>query len=234
MNLDLGIATALLLFAALGYRSGAIRQLSVLAGMAVGYLCAKPLAAALAPAVAERGGWPAGPTGAVLSVVLMPLILVSTMLIARKLVEAAVPGGQGGKSDRWAGILVGGAKGGAVAWLMLSIVLVFEQPLAQARPGIKAALDASSAAAFTREHSLLALAPASAQERLQKLAAMREDPKVAEAMLKDPAVAALLNDPAVKQALEKKDPAALLANPQIKKLLADPELAKKLEALQPR
>ena len=231
MNLDFWIAMALVLFAALGYRSGAIRQLSMLVGMAVGYLCAKPLAAALAPAVAERGGWPPAPTAAGLSVLAMPVILIVTMLIARRIVDAVVPGGQGSKPDRLAGVLVGAGKCAAVAWLLLSIVLVFEQTLAQARPGVKAALDGSTAAAIAREHNLLALAPPSAQERLKSLAAMRNDPKTAEAMLKDPAIAALLSDPAVKQALEKKDPAALLNNPQIKKLLADPELAKKLEAM---
>ncbi len=197
MNLDLWILTALVLFAALGYRSGAIGQLSVLAGMAAGYLCAKPLAAALAPAVAARGGWPAAPTAAVLGMLLMPVILVSVMLVARRIVAAVVPGGQDSKPDRFAGVVVGAAKGGAVAWLLLSIVLAFEQPLAQARPGVKAALDASAAAAFARAHSLLALAPSSAQDRLQSL--QGKDPA---ALLENTQVKKLLADPELAKKLE--------------------------------
>ena len=234
MNIDLLILAALGLFAALGYRSGAIQQLSHWIGLAAAFLCAKPLAAAAAPLLAERMGWQTSPTAVGLSTLSMPVILIGAALGSRALLNAVIPGDQRNTPDRLAGIVLGAGKAGVIAWAALSAVLAFEQPLAQNLPGAKAALGASSAAAFTREHPLFASAPPSALEKLRSLAAMRDDPKLA-ALLKDPAINSLLNDPALKQALEKGEPSALLKNPQLKKLLEEnPELAKKLEAIAPR
>ena len=60
MTLDLWILAALGLFAAIGFYTGAIQQLSHWIGILVAYFCAKPAAALLAPVLAKRMGWPPG------------------------------------------------------------------------------------------------------------------------------------------------------------------------------
>ncbi|MEQ1918968.1 MAG: CvpA family protein [Elusimicrobiota bacterium] len=233
MTLDLWIVAALGLFAAIGYYTGAIQQLSHLIGIVAAFLCAKPLAAALAPVLAERMGWPPSLTGIGLSAVSMPILLIIATLLSRGILNAIIPGDQRNKPDRIAGIFLGAGKAGVIVWAMLSVVIGFEK--SKAVPDmVKDALSVSSAAAYTREHGLFAAASPSALEKLQALAALRDDPEQAKALLENPALKSLFSDPAVKQALEKGDASALLENPRLKKLLEDPELAKKLEAMKAR
>lgn len=231
MSLDLWILAALGLFAAIGFYTGAIAQFSHWIGMAAAYLCAKPLAAALAPALAARMGWPPSATAIGLSAALMPVILIVAALIARGLLNAVVPGDQRNTPDRIAGLFLGAGKAGALAWAALCVVLAFEKPLSGNFPAVKAALGASSAAAFAREHALFDAAAPSALEQFRALAA---DPQLARTLLQDPALKSLSDDPALKRALKTGEPSALLENPRLKKLLEDPELAKKLEAMRAR
>ena len=234
MTLDLWILAALGAFAAIGFYTGAIQQFSHWIGLVVAYLCAKPIAALLAPVLAERMGWPPALAAVGLSAVSLPIILIVATLLARGILNAIIPGDQRNTPDRIAGIFLGAGKAGVIAWAMLAVVIGFEEPLAKHLPSAEAALNASSAAAFTRKHSLFDSASPSVLEKFRALAAMRDDPEQARAMLKDPALKSLFGDPAVKKALEKSDASALLENPQIKKLLADPNFAKKIEALKSR
>lgn len=231
MTLDLWILAALGLFAAIGFYTGAIQQFSHWIGLVVAYLGAKPIAALLAPVLAERMGWPPALAAAGLSAVSMPVIFLAATLISRGILNAIIPGDQRNTPDRIAGIFLGGGKAAVIAWVVLSVALSFEGPLAKHLPSVEAALSASSAAKFAREHGLFAVASPTALEKINALVAMRDDPEQARAMLKDPALKSLFNDPTVKKALEKGDVSSLLENPQLKKLLADPELAKKIEAL---
>ena len=206
MTLDLWILAAVGLFAAIGYYTGAIQQLSHWIGIVAAFLCAKPLAMVLAPVLAERMGWPPSLTGIGLSAVSMPILLIIATLLSRGILNAIIPGDQRNKPDRIAGIFLGAGKVGVIVWTMLSVVIGFEK--SKAVPDmVKDALSVSSAAAYTREHGLFAAASPSALEKLQMLAALRDDPEKAK---------------------------ALLENPQFKKLLEDPELAKKLEAMKSR
>jgi uncharacterized membrane protein required for colicin V production len=234
MNIDLWILAALGVFGAIGFYTGAIQQVSHWVGIAAAYFCAKPLAALLAPALAARMGWPPGLTATGLSAVSMPVIFIVAALLARGLLNAIIPGRQRNTPDRVAGIFLGAGKAGVIAWVALAAVLAFEAPLAKHLPRAGAALDASSAAAFTRKHSLFDAALPAALDKLRALAAARGGPGQAQALLKEPALKALFNDPALKRALEKGDAAALLENPRVKKLLADPEMVKKIEALSAR
>jgi uncharacterized membrane protein required for colicin V production len=230
MNIDLAILAALGLFAAIGFYTGAIQQFSHWIGMAAAYLCAKPLAAVLAPVLAERMGWPPSLTAVGLSAVSMPIILVCATLISRGILNAIIPGDQRNTPDRIVGIFLGAGKAGVIAWAALSVVISFEG--STAFPAVvKAALSASSAAGFTREHGLFAAASPTALEQFRTLAA---DPKLAQTLLKDPALRSLLDNPALKKALKAGETSALLENPQLKKILEDPELAKKLEAMRAR
>lgn len=232
-TLDLGILAALGLFAAIGYYTGAIQQLSHWIGIVAAFLCAKPLAAALAPVLAERMGWPSSLTAVGLSAVSMPLILLAATLLSRGLLNAIIPGDQRNKPDRIAGVFLGAGKAGVIVWAVLSVVIGFEKSKAVPE-AVKDALSVSTAAAYTREHGLFAAVSPSAQEQFGALAAMRDDPEQAKAMLQNPALKSLLGDPAMKRALEKGDASALLENPQLKKLLENPDLARQIEAMRAR
>lgn len=158
MGLDLWILAALGLFGALGYRSGAIQQLSHWIGIAAAILFAKPLAAALAPIVAARMGWPEPLTAVGLSAVSMPVTLLAATLLSRMILNAVIPGDQRNKPDRLAGIVLGAGKAGVIVWAALSVAIPFEKSAAfPARASD--ALSSSEAARFVREHGLFAAAP---------------------------------------------------------------------------
>ena len=231
MNLDLWILAALGLFAAIGFYTGAIQQFSHWIGIAAAYFCAKPVAALLVPALARRMGWPPELVIVGLSVASMPVILIVATRIARLILNAIIPGDQRNTPDRIAGIFLGAGKAGVIAWVVLAAGLAFEEPLAKHFPGAGAALKASSAAAFTRKHSLFDSALPAVLNKFRAVASMRDDPKQAQALLNDPALKSMFNDPVLKQALEKGDTSSLLENPQVKKLLADPEMVKKIESM---
>jgi len=179
MTLDLWILAALGLFAAIGFYTGAIQQFSHWIGIIVAYFGAKPLAALLAPGLAARMGWPPPLTAIGLSALAMPVLLICATLISRMILNAIIPGEQRNKPDRIAGLFLGAGKAGAIAWAALSVVLAFEEPLAKHFPRAEDALNASSAAAFTRRHGLFESGSPTALEKLRALAAMREDPKLA-------------------------------------------------------
>lgn len=234
MTLDLWILAALGLFGAFGFYTGAIQQFSHWIGLVVAYLSAKPVAALLAPALAKSAGWPPALTAVGLSAVSMTVILIVVTLVARGILNAIIPGKQRNMPDRITGIFLGAGKAGVIVWVALAAVLAFEEPLVKYFPGAEAHLKGSSAAAFTRKHSLFDLKPKEALNKFSVVAAMRDDPKFAQALLDDPALKDIFSDPALKQALEKGDTSALLENPEIKKLLADSELVKKSEPMATR
>ncbi|HNW44165.1 MAG TPA: CvpA family protein [Elusimicrobiales bacterium] len=231
MNLDLWILAAVGIFAVIGFFTGAIQQFSHWIGIAAAYFCAQPLAALVAPALAARMGWPPALAAVGLSAVAMPVILIIATKIARWILNAIIPGDQRNRPDRIAGIFLGAGKAGLIAWVMLAAVLAFEEPLVKSLPGAKAALNASWAAGFTRKHSLFDAALPPALAKFRAVAALRDDPAQAQALLNDPELRSLLSDPVLKQALEKGDAASLLENPEVKRMLADPEMVKKIEAM---
>lgn len=158
MSLDLWILAAMGLFGALGYRSGAIQQLSHWIGIAAALLFAKPLAAALAPVLAARMGWPPALTAVGLSAVSMPVALLAATLVSRMILNAVIPGDQRNKPDRLAGIVLGAGKAGVIIWAALSMAIPFERSAAFPARAAEA-LSASEAARFVREHGLFAVAP---------------------------------------------------------------------------
>ncbi|MDE2489841.1 MAG: CvpA family protein, partial [Elusimicrobia bacterium] len=145
MSLDLWILAGLALFGALGFFTGAIRQISHWIGLAAAYFLSKPLAARAAPPLAAREGWPPHATAVGLAALLMPVLLVAAGLGSRALIDALVPGKERNVPDRVAGLALGAGKAAALAWLALSVVLPFQAPLARRWPAAGAALDASRA-----------------------------------------------------------------------------------------
>lgn len=232
MNLDHVILAALASFAAIGFYTGAIQQVSQWIGIIAAYFGAKPVAALAAPVLAKSMGWPPALTAVGVSVAAMPVILIVATLAARGLLNALIPGPQRNRPDRIAGIFLGAGKAAVIAWVALAAVLAFEKPLTRALPGAKDALHASSAVAFTRRHSLFDTGALSVLEKLGALAAKRDNPALARDLLENPALRSLLNDPALKRALAGGDASALRDNPRLKELLADPELVKQIESMQ--
>ena len=171
MTLDLFILLVLGLFAAIGFYTGAIQQFSHWIGIAAAYFCAKPIAALIAPALAGRMGWPPELTAVGLSAVSMPVVLIVAALVARGILNAIIPGKQRNMPDRVTGIFLGAGKAGVIAWGVLAAVLAFEAPLVKHLPGAEAALNASSAAAFTRKHSLFAQVSPAVLKKLRAVAA---------------------------------------------------------------
>lgn len=236
MTLDLWLLGALVLFGLLGLFSGAIKQLSQWIGLAAAYLFAKPLAAALAPLAAERLGIPALLAPLVVGGTAFPLIFFGGSLLAHLLLKRALPAGEKGRTDRGVGFLMGAAKAGAIVFILLSVVLAFEEPLGKAGWNVAKETDGSRAAAFVRGHNLFSRLHIPALEKAQKLAAAR-DPQAALALLNDPKIKKLLQDPELAKQFQALgaggvSPQALLNDPKIKQLLQDPELAKKLAELQ--
>ncbi len=231
-NVDVALLTFAGLVAAYGFYQGAIQQVSEWIGLATAILLSKPAAAAAAPLLAERMGWPLYLTSVGLSAVSMPVVLIAATLLSRLIINAIIPGDQRNMPDRITGLFLGGGKAAVVAWAGLSVLLAFEKPLSKVHSGIKPALGASKAASFTREHSLFDAPALSLREKLNALAAMKDDPKLSKALLKEqPALKALLSDASLKVALEKGETGALLENPEIKKLLENPRLGETLEGL---
>lgn len=240
MKLDLWLLGVVGLFGLMGAFSGALRQVAQWAGLAAAYLLAKPLAAALGPALAPRlGAWGAfAPLGA--AAASMPAVYLAVGTLCRLALARLVPAGEKTRADRAAGLAMGAAKGGALVFVLLSVLVSFEEPLAKAGLDLEKQTRGSTAVAFARRRDLFASLKVPALDSAKRLAAARADPAAALALLEDPKIKAALSDPrlkaltsdpALQKALRAGDIAAVVGDPRVQKLLADPELAKALEGV---
>lgn len=237
MTLDLWLLGALALFGLLGLFSGAIKQASQWIGLAMGYLFAKPLAAALGPLAAQRLGLPVLLAPLLVGGAMFPVIFFLGSALAHFLLKRALPAREKTRIDRGIGFFMGTAKAGVMIFILISVVLAFEEPLGQAGWNVAKETDGSRTVSFVRGHNLFSRLHIPALENAQKLAASRRDPQAVMALLQDPKLKALLQDPELAQKLGALgaggvSPQALLNDPKIKALLQDPELAKKLSGLQ--
>jgi len=240
MIFDLWLAGVVGLFGVLGAFSGALRQVSQWIGLIAAYLLAKPIGAALGPFLAPRLGGAAAlaPVGA--GALSMPLVYFGVGTACR-LALARLPAGEKTRADRAAGFGMGAAKGGGLVYLLLSVLVSFEAPLAKSGLDLERQTGGSSAVAFARKRNLFAAVSLPALDSAKRFAAARSDPAAAMALLEDPGVKAalsdprlkeLMGDPALRKALQSGDIAAVAGDPRVRKLLADPEFTKRLEALQ--
>ena len=231
MPLDLGFLSLIAAFAIAGYYSGAVKQLAHWIGLGAALLSTKPAAAMMGPAVAAQMGWGAALVTGVLSTVLFPLIFFIASVVARIILNLIEPGEERGTLDQGLGVVVGGAKGGAIMFALMCLALTFEKPLARVNIDLDAKTRGSYLAAFARGHNIFADSDQSGITALKKMLDENSDPKQRAEFLKNPEFKALLGDSAVQDALKSGDASALLKNPAIKKLLENPEIAKKLEKL---
>ena len=228
MLLDL-LALALLAVAAvLGAGSGALRQVVQLGSAVLGWLAARHLAPAVAagfarsvPAVLAR---PAASALLFVGVFALASLVGAVALRATGLARVVR-----GPPDRGLGALLGGAKGGLFAWVLLSaIALAGRIPGA---PRLGRELATSDLAALARDHNLLLrIDPGAARALERALRAAREAERAGE-LARDPEARRLLEDPRVRPLVDgerEADPAAL------ERALQDPEVARLVERIRER
>ena len=234
MTLDLAVLGLVLLAAVAGAVSGALRQVLKLAGVVAGWAAARWLAPRVvqelhAPSAATRVAITAG---VFLATWLVVALLAPTILRAVQ-GEEERPGGL----DRLLGALLGAAKGGLVAWVLLALLALLGGRLAIGSLLIESR--GSRAAALAARHDLLSLASPRAARLAQRLVEIWRDPARRDRLLREPGWTRLLERSGLKEALVRSlsgtgpaaEEAAGAARRRAEDLLADPELKALLEKL---
>ncbi len=219
-TLDLVVLGLLLLFAVAGAFSGALRQVVQLLGVVAGWLAARHLAPRLAGALL---GWraPSWQRAAVAAACFVAAALLVGLVggwVARRLHG---PGGKPGPADRGLGALLGGAKAGLAAWVLLSALALAGGPLVVG--GFRLDVRGSDFGALAARHNLLTRAAPEQARGLQRLLEATRDPAARQRLLeRDPRFGRLLNDPKVQALLERQgwgDEPPVLSDPELKQLL---------------
>lgn len=243
MTFDLFLAGVVALFGLLGLLSGALGQLRHWLGLALAALAARPLAARLAPRAAASLGLSTAAADVALSGVFFAVLYVIGMLAARRLLMKLFHDRQNGAGDRAFGFGLGAAKGAALLFVLLSLLIFFEGPLTKALGTPPAPVRESRAVAFVRRHDLFDAVPVAASTRLQKLIEAAKSPGGLQdmggepelrRMLEDPRLKAALQDGDLSRALKSADLSSLRGDPRLKALLDDPRLAEPAAGPPPR
>jgi membrane protein required for colicin V production len=166
MALDLAVLLIVALGAVLGAVSGALRQLVQLAAVALGWLAARRLGAAVAEGLG-RSLPPLLARSAASAVLFLGVAALVSLVGALVLRGTGFAHAVRGPADRGVGALLGGVKAGVVLWVLLSALA-----LAGAAAPRALAVDprASEFAALARSYNLLeriAPEPVRAIERLR-------------------------------------------------------------------
>lgn len=244
-NADFAFLAFIAVLGLLGWLSGAIRQLSHWAGLALAYFCARPLAAKLTPVVTPKlaallppkADLPAAVVNVGLSSALFSALFIVGTVSISLLVAKAFGEHENGKVNRAGGVLLGAGKGAAIVFAALAVVLFLEKPLAKAFGGLPEPLAKSAALGFVRAHNPLEEAPLPALAKIENLMAAVRDPQKAQELLRDPEMRKLIENPAMSLALKDKtleqavrsgDWSALKDDPRLAELLKDPRIAGKL------
>ena len=129
MHIDLGVLALIGISALLGYRSGAVRQLSHWIAFAAALLLAKPAAALAAPLLASQTEWPAAEHLAGLRIALFPFVFLAANMIARLVLNLLEPGEERGPLDQALGVGVGLVRGFVVCYGLLVAAVYLQKPL---------------------------------------------------------------------------------------------------------
>jgi uncharacterized membrane protein required for colicin V production len=230
MKIDLALLAVVALFGFMGWRSGAILQLSHWTGLLCGWLLSGPAAARLTPMAAPVIGFSAPTVNVVLTALLFVVIGAAASLLTHSLLSALFGKYEQGNADRGAGFVLGVGKGGAILFVLLSFALFFEKPLNRAFGRTPKAVADSSVVGFVRRHSLFEAVSLPAVAKLEKLMAAERDPKSSPEIARDPELQSLLKDPALQSALKSEgairallsgDLTAIKNNPRLAVLLKD-------------
>lgn len=223
-----------LVFGLFGYFSGAIRQATHWLGLALAYVAARPLAARATPAAAPALGLSPSIVNVLLSALFFAVLLIAGTLIFRALAAKVFGERLNGRGDRAFGFALGAAKGSALLYLLLSLLVFFEKPLTKALGAPPAAIADSRLVGLARRHDLFHAVPLPALAKVQKLLDASRGPDGLKGLENEPELRRLLDDPqfkaalqdgALSQALRSGDLSALRNDPRLKALLDDPRLA---------
>ncbi len=222
MTLDLVALGVVGLFAGVGAFTGAIGQLLSLVGLVGAWLTGRFVGLRFGPAVAAHFHVPAIVGVAGLSLVLGLVVFAAVALGGRAGVRRLRRGRGPSAVDRSLGILVGATKGGALVWLLMSLVVFFDRPL----KGSPLHLDTrgSEVAVLARKGNLLAHSGL-------PLGTLRQALAHPAALARDPQLKALARDPALKAALDRGDAVGVLRHADVLKVLSDPRLEARLQRI---
>ncbi|HEU4383886.1 MAG TPA: CvpA family protein [Anaeromyxobacteraceae bacterium] len=227
MSLDLAVLGAVVLLALAGAGWGALRQLAFLAAAVLGFAVARATAPAVAGGLGGRIPMPISRVAAALLIFFG--VLFGAGFFAHLLIRWMGAGRFWRPADRALGALLGAAKAGLVAWVILS-ALAFTGPVGPVDPR------GSDFAALAREHNLFETWRSPTAGLLKRLLKAARDPRGSARLHSDAEMRALLEDPRVQSLLQQarssgeRDPA--LESPQARELLSDPAFLERLEKAQ--
>ena len=232
MSLDLAILGVVVLLALAGAVSGALRQLTFLGAAILGYLAAR----ALAPTIADGMGRSAHAhlSRVVAAVLIFFGVLFAASFAAHLLLRWTGAGRLWGPADRALGALLGAAKGGLAAWVVLS-ALAFTGPVGPS--WLRLDPRGSEFAALARQNNLFETWRSPTAALLRRLLSAARDPRGSARLRSDAELRALLEDPRVQSLLAEarasgeRDP-ALEKSPRALELLSDPAFLARLEKAQ--
>lgn len=242
MVIDLVILGLLLLFAVLGARSGAARQVAHLVALAAAYFAARRLGPLVAPRLAAALDSPLliGNLAGTLLVFFVVLIAVRYVLttLLRWLLGAKDEEERG--VDRALGFVLGALKAGLVVYVVLSALTFAEEhvkvagrrlglsPKDSVAAGLARRFNLFEATQFAPVHDLArVLGAASDPERAARL---KDDPAL-RALRKDPRFQRLLKDERLRAAVARGDFETLLRDDRVLQLIQDPVVAARLQAV---
>lgn len=227
-TLDLVVLGLLLLFAVAGAFTGALRQVVQLLGVVAGWLAARHLPPLLVgPLLGSRPPpWQRGALAAACFVGAVILVGLLGRAVARRLHG---PSGRPGPVDRALGALLGGAKAGLAAWVLLSALALARGPLVLG--SLRLDVRSSDFGSLASRHNLLEAAVPAQARQLERLLKATRDPAARQRLLGgDPELERRLDDPRVKALLER---AVEEGGGRAGEALKDPELKALVERLEP-
>ncbi|MFI5363324.1 MAG: CvpA family protein [Elusimicrobiota bacterium] len=233
MKIDLSLSAFVALFGLLGFLSGAMSQVRHWLGLILAAVLARPLGSRLTPYVAPHIGIPPACLNVALSAFLFGVVYVLVTAAAGGLLLKLFPGRQAGRADRALGFGLGAAKGAALVFVILSLLIFFEKPLTASLGEPPPDVKESRIVALVRSHDLFDAVPIPALAQIEKLIAAAKSPAGVQGLENQPELRKLLDDPQLKAALQSEDLSSALKmgdlsglknDPRLRALLNDPRL----------
>ncbi len=230
MTLDLAVLGLVLLAAVAGAVSGGLRQVSKLAALVAGWAAARWLAPRLIRELdrPSSAAWALVVAGTFVAGWLVGSLLARAIRRALQGEEEAP-----GRLDRLLGAVLGAAKGGLVAWVLLSLLTLLGGRLSLG--ALRVESRGSRAAALAARHDIFSLADARTARVARRLMEAWRDPVKRERLLRDPGWSRLLETSGLRSALDRgaggAADAAGAVRQKIEALLDDSEAPALLEKL---
>lgn len=218
MSLDLVAIGLVVLFALVGGLTGAWAQVVRIVALVGAWWTGRFLGLRYGPLLAKEAGLPPLAGVVLLAMALGFLLFVIVTVVGRWILRKLREGKGPGPADRAAGVLLGAVKSGLAVWLVVSVLVVFEKPVAGL--GWKVDTRRSEVATLARRYNLVALAGLPLGRIRASLA--RRD------VARDPQLRRLARDRGLQRALADGDALEVLRRGDVLNALADPKLRAKL------